>query len=77
MKLKLKNKGGEYGELSERSTRKKCVYVFLDFRVVIIKKGEIVEASFMIESRLIHDDESRLIQGVLMITKMMTKSSRE
>ena len=23
---------------------KKCVYVFLDFRVVIIKKGEIVEA---------------------------------
>ena len=26
---------------------KKNVYVFLDFRVVIIKKGEIVEASFM------------------------------
>jgi len=42
-----------------------------------------VEASFMIESRLshesrlIHDDESRLIQGVLIITKMMTKSPRE
>ena len=59
------------------------MYVFLDFRVVIIKKGEIVEASFMIESRmshesrLIHDDESRLIQGVLMIIKMMTKSPRE
>ena len=34
-----------------------------------------VEASFMIESRLSHDDESRLIQGVLMITKMMTKKS--
>jgi len=25
----------------------------------------------------LHDDESRLIQGVLMITKMMTKSPRE
>jgi len=47
VKHKLRNKGGEYGELSERSTRKKCVYVFLDFKVVIIKKGEIVEASFI------------------------------
>ena len=45
-----------------------------------------VEASFMIESRLshesrlIHDDESRLsrlIQSVLMITKMMTKNLRK
>ena len=53
------------------------MYVYLDFRVVIIKKGEIVETSFIIESRLIHDNESRLIQGVLMITKMMTKSPRE
>ena len=44
IKHKFKNKGGEYGELSEWSTRKKNVYVFLDFRVVIIKKGEIVEA---------------------------------
>ena len=53
MKHKLKNKGGEYGELSEISTRKKCVYVFLDFRVVIIKKGEIVEAKLHDESKVI------------------------
>ena len=52
MKLKLKNKEGEYGELSEWSTRKKNVYVFLDFRVVIIKKGEIVEASFMMMNQV-------------------------
>ena len=61
MKHKLKNKGGEYGELSEWSTRKKYVYVFLDFRVVIIKKGEIVEASFMmmnqVDSRCFDDNK--------------------
>ena len=45
MKHKLKNKEGEYGELSDR-LEKKYMYVFLDFRVVIIKKGEIVEARF-------------------------------
>ena len=52
IKHKFKNKGGEYGELSEWSTRKKNVYVFLDFRVVIIKKGEIVEASFMMMNQV-------------------------
>ena len=61
MKHKLKNKGGEYGELSEWSTRKKYVYVFLDFRVVIIKNGKIVEASFMmmnqVDSRCFDDNK--------------------
>ena len=54
------------------------MYVFLDFRVVIIKKGEIVEASFMMMNQVdsssfddIKDDDkkpkrmiSRLIQQV-------------
>ena len=34
--------------VSERLGKSVCVCVFLDFRVVIIKKGEIVEASFML-----------------------------
>ena len=31
---------------------KKNVYVFLDFRIVIIKKGEIVEANFMMMNQV-------------------------
>ena len=62
MKLKLKNKGGEYGELSEWSTRKKNVYVFLDFRVIIIKKEGDCRSK-------LHDDDSSMNQEVLMMTK--------
>ena len=46
------------------------VFVYILLAVDYVSKW--VEAC---RSKL-HDDESRLIQGVLMITKMMTKSSR-
>ena len=53
--------------MSDRLGKSVCVCVcFLILEVVIIKKGEIVEAKL--------HDESRLIQGVLMITNMMTTS---
>ena len=77
IKHKFKNKRGEYGELSEWSTRKKCVYVFIDFRVVIIKKGEIVETSFIaswwwikIDSRCFDDNKDDDKKPMRMISRL-------
>ena len=46
-KLLIKKKERSDNESRRIWEKEKCVFVFLDFRVVIIKKGEIVEANFI------------------------------